>query len=191
MRAEAGRVLARLPGQLTTRLLNGRQRESLDSAIDEYIAGVHEADDRGGAHMALGVLYESMGLMESEVTRALESRDYPGVCRALASLRGPVDAFFEKVMVMAEDPKVRDNRLNLIKSLVSLVEGGLSAFAGLIAGTLADRLGLTTALLWTVPFPWILCGLAFSIFYFTYPKDSKKLRDQMAARAVELGISQD
>jgi glycyl-tRNA synthetase beta subunit len=26
-------------------------------------------------------------------------------------------------MVMAEDPKVRDNRLNLIKSLVTLVEG--------------------------------------------------------------------
>jgi glycyl-tRNA synthetase beta chain len=60
------------------------------------------------------ILYESMGLMESEVTRALESRDYLGVCRALASLRGPVDAFFEKVMVMAEDANLRRNRLALL-----------------------------------------------------------------------------
>ena len=52
--------------------------------------------------------------MESQVTQALESRDYPGVCRALASLRGPVDAFFEKVMVMAEDANLRRNRLALL-----------------------------------------------------------------------------
>jgi len=60
------------------------------------------------------VLFESMELMELEVTRALESRDYPGVCRALAGLRGPVDAFFEKVMVMAEDADLRRNRLALL-----------------------------------------------------------------------------
>ncbi|MDP2046510.1 MAG: glycine--tRNA ligase subunit beta, partial [Deltaproteobacteria bacterium] len=60
------------------------------------------------------ILYESMELMELEVARALESRDYPGVCRALASLRGPVDAFFEKVMVMAEDANLRRNRLALL-----------------------------------------------------------------------------
>jgi len=60
------------------------------------------------------ILFESMELMELEVTRALESRDYPGVCRALAGLRGPVDAFFEKVMVMAEDASLRRNRLALL-----------------------------------------------------------------------------
>jgi glycyl-tRNA synthetase beta chain len=60
------------------------------------------------------ILFESMELMELEVARALESRDYPGVCRALASLRGPVDAFFEKVMVMAEDANLRRNRLALL-----------------------------------------------------------------------------
>ena len=49
------------------------------------------------------ILYQSAKLMETQVTEALERRDYPGVCRALAGLRGPVDAFFEKVLVMAED----------------------------------------------------------------------------------------
>jgi glycyl-tRNA synthetase beta chain len=35
----------------------------------------------------------------------------------LAALRGPVDAFFEAVMVMAEDPGLRANRLALLASL--------------------------------------------------------------------------
>lgn len=60
------------------------------------------------------ILFQSAQLMESQVTQALESRDYPGVCRALASLRGPVDAYFEKVMVMAEDANLRRNRLALL-----------------------------------------------------------------------------
>jgi glycyl-tRNA synthetase beta chain len=65
-------------------------------------------------HPEENILFESTELMELEVTRALESRDYPGVCRALANLRGPVDAFFEKVLVMAEDDRLRRNRLALL-----------------------------------------------------------------------------
>jgi glycyl-tRNA synthetase beta chain len=60
------------------------------------------------------LLYESTELMELEVTGALEQRDYPGVCRALARLKGPVDAFFDKVLVMAEDANLRRNRLALL-----------------------------------------------------------------------------
>jgi glycyl-tRNA synthetase beta chain len=60
------------------------------------------------------LLGEAAALMEMDVAAALEKRDYPGVCRALANIRGPVDAFFEQVLVMAEDPKVRRNRLALL-----------------------------------------------------------------------------
>jgi len=60
------------------------------------------------------LLFEAAALMEEEVGTALEKRDYPTVCRALAKLRGPVDVFFEKVMVMAEDEKLRRNRLALL-----------------------------------------------------------------------------
>lgn len=71
-------------------------------------------------------------------------------------------------------------------SVVNFVEGGLSSLASVIAGALAVKYGLTTAMLWTVPFPWILCGLAFSAFYFTYPKDAEKVRLKMAERRTEL-----
>lgn len=60
------------------------------------------------------MLFEAAALMEEEVGQALEKRDYPAACRALANLRGPVDAFFEKVLVMAEDEKLRRNRLALL-----------------------------------------------------------------------------
>ena len=71
-------------------------------------------------------------------------------------------------------------------SMVNLVEGGLSAFSSMIAGALAVKIGLTQALLWTIPFPWIICGIGFSLFYFTYPKDAAKVRSQMADRREEL-----
>jgi MFS family permease len=71
-------------------------------------------------------------------------------------------------------------------SIVAVVEGGLSAFAGLIAGSLAVKYGLTTALLWTVPFPWVICAVLFSAFYFTYPSDARKAREAIEARGREL-----
>ncbi len=68
-------------------------------------------------------------------------------------------------------------------SITTFIESGFAAVAGILAGSLADRVGLTKALLWTVPMPWILCAALFSLFYFTYPKDSEKLRTLMAQRA--------
>jgi glycyl-tRNA synthetase beta chain len=65
-------------------------------------------------HPEENLLFESMELMELEVAGALDQRDYPAVCRALANLRGPVDAFFAKVLVMAEDANLRRNRLALL-----------------------------------------------------------------------------
>ena len=45
----------------------------------------------------------------------LAQRDYVGTLKRLADLQGPVDNFFDRVMVMADDAAVRDNRLALLK----------------------------------------------------------------------------
>jgi glycyl-tRNA synthetase beta chain len=52
-----------------------------------------------------------------EVDRAFAGNDFSGTLKALASLRDDVDAFFNDVMVMAEDPALRDNRLALLHTL--------------------------------------------------------------------------
>ena len=46
--------------------------------------------------------------------------DYVGMLRRLAALRAPVDRYFDEVMVMAEDARLRANRLALLGSLRAL-----------------------------------------------------------------------
>ncbi len=53
----------------------------------------------------------------ADTDASLAARDYVAVLSRLALLRAPVDAFFDGVMVMAEDVAVRDNRLALLKAL--------------------------------------------------------------------------
>jgi len=63
---------------------------------------------------------------------ALASRDYAGSLRALAALRTPVDAFFDSVMVNADDPALRANRLALLGRLHAAMNrvADLSRLAG-------------------------------------------------------------
>ena len=51
------------------------------------------------------------------VQSQLAARDYTGALTALAALREPVDTFFNDVMVNAEDPALRANRLALLGAL--------------------------------------------------------------------------
>ena len=50
----------------------------------------------------------------------LESRDYAAALETLSGLRGSVDAFFDDVMVMADDDAIRNNRLALLGELRAL-----------------------------------------------------------------------
>ncbi len=51
------------------------------------------------------------------VAPLVESGDYTEALKRLAGLRAAVDAFFDKVLVMSDDPAVRDNRLALLQRL--------------------------------------------------------------------------
>lgn len=59
-------------------------------------------------------LAEAIEQLNREVTPLLERRDYTAALTRLAVLKGPVDAFFEHVMVMVDDCTVRSNRLALL-----------------------------------------------------------------------------
>jgi len=55
--------------------------------------------------------------LKPDLEGAFNSMDYTGALRALASLKAPVDAFFDKVMVMDKDPRVRANRIGFLGTL--------------------------------------------------------------------------
>lgn len=52
-----------------------------------------------------------------QTDRAFDNGDYDRGLGALASLRDPIDLFFEQVMVMDDDPALRKNRLTLLQSI--------------------------------------------------------------------------
>jgi glycyl-tRNA synthetase beta chain len=59
-------------------------------------------------------LVEALDAAEPRVAAALEEEDFERAMTALASLRGPVDAFFDKVTVNDADPAKRADRLDLL-----------------------------------------------------------------------------
>lgn len=65
-------------------------------------------------------LAETLERLRARVTAQFDQGDYKEGLKALAALREPVDRFFDSVMVMAEDPTLRANRLALLHQLQSL-----------------------------------------------------------------------
>ena len=65
-------------------------------------------------------LYQALVAEKLAAAPLIDSRNYVDLLKQLARLRGPVDAFFDGVMVMADDPAVRANRLALLAQLRAL-----------------------------------------------------------------------
>jgi glycyl-tRNA synthetase beta chain len=65
-------------------------------------------------------LYETLETLEPQVHPLLAKSDYTPALSQLAALRGPIDAFFESVMVNADDAALRLNRLRLLTRLRAL-----------------------------------------------------------------------
>ncbi len=65
-------------------------------------------------------LYQALQAISPVVTPLLQARDYTPALTELAALRAPIDAFFDGVMVMADDAQVKQNRLRLLAQLRAL-----------------------------------------------------------------------
>lgn len=69
------------------------------------------------AEPAEKALYEALEKALPAARAAVEKEDFAAAMKALSGLRAPVDAFFEKVLVNAEEPLLRRNRLLLLSRL--------------------------------------------------------------------------
>ena len=65
-------------------------------------------------------LCEGLNRIKKETEKFLKEKEYQRALEKLVSLRKPVDDFFDKVMVMVEDKKLRNNRLALLNRIVDL-----------------------------------------------------------------------
>lgn len=67
-------------------------------------------------------LFEAYGHIVQKVVAAKAKQDYLALFASLVPLQLPIDDFFAAVMVMAEDEKVRNNRLALLKAVAGLLK---------------------------------------------------------------------
>ena len=87
------------------------------SQAGDPAASLEESGLKDPAELAL---WQGYLRVRPDVEAARQSHDYGAALRSLASLRGAVDAFFKEVMVMAEDPALRANRLSLLSCVSQL-----------------------------------------------------------------------
>ena len=99
------------------------------TGANKRIANILRKAGGAGAAAVNGALLElaeertlaaELAAVTPPVEALLAERDYSGALRSLARLRPAVDAFFDKVMVMADDPAVRANRLQLLAGVQRL-----------------------------------------------------------------------
>ena len=67
-------------------------------------------------------LYAAYQEVKSQVGLKMAQGDLEGALRVIATLRAPVDKFFDDVMVMTDDEALRDNRLALLKAIAGLFD---------------------------------------------------------------------
>jgi glycyl-tRNA synthetase beta chain len=80
------------------------------------------------AQAAEGDLFSACQRISTQVTRLLDQGDLDKALATIATLQGPVDAFFDDVMVMADDEAIRRNRLALLAS-ISAIFGQIADFS--------------------------------------------------------------
>lgn len=65
-------------------------------------------------------LWEALRQVDASVRGKVAARDYEAALKEMVRLKEPLDRFFDKVMVMVEDPAVKNNRLALLSQLKRL-----------------------------------------------------------------------
>jgi glycyl-tRNA synthetase beta chain len=116
-RMRAVKTFRNLPESASLAAANKRIRNILRKAGTE----IHENHDSSLlTEPAEQALAGAITKLEATVNPMFEQRDYTDALCRLAALQEPVDRFFDDVMVMAEDEKLRDNRLALLNALSGL-----------------------------------------------------------------------
>ncbi|KQP31826.1 glycine--tRNA ligase subunit beta [Methylobacterium sp. Leaf104] len=91
------------------RIEEKKDDRAYDAAPDAALAARGEPEERA--------LAEALAAARQTASAAVAAEDFAGAMQALSTLRAPVDAFFERVTVNAEDPALRQNRLALLNAL--------------------------------------------------------------------------
>ncbi len=88
-----------------------RKAEDVQAAVEADILAEQVEKD----------LYKAYEVAASKVEKEVAAQDYAGAIATLSQLAAPIDAFFDGVMVMDKDEKIKNNRLGLLKLVDNLI----------------------------------------------------------------------
>lgn len=88
-----------------------RKAEDVQAAVEADILAEQVEKD----------LYKAYEVAASKVETEIATQDYAGAIATLSQLAAPIDAFFDGVMVMDKDEKIKNNRLGLLKLVDNLI----------------------------------------------------------------------
>ncbi len=112
----AVQAFSELPEAASLNAANKRVANILKKAAEsgETIGAVSSAIAQEPAEQAL---HAALASIAPQADALFAKGDFSGYLKSFAALKAPVDEFFDKVMVMAEDKAVRNNRLALLRDL--------------------------------------------------------------------------
>ncbi len=113
-RLAAVRAFAALPEAASLAAANKRVGNILKKVEGTVVVSVDAALLKEDAERAL---FNALNTVKPQADAAFERGDHSASLLALAALKAPVDAFFDQVMVNAEDAALRNNRLGLLATL--------------------------------------------------------------------------
>ena len=115
-RLEAVRAFEALPEAVSLSAANKRIVNILRKAEGEASGAVDRSMLADGAERALHAAFDKL---RPTVEDRVADGDFAAALQALASTKPTVDRFFDDVMVMADDPKIRGNRLALLREVAA------------------------------------------------------------------------
>lgn len=116
-RVQAVAAFSKLPEAAALAAANKRVSNLLGKLETPVSTGINNALLAEPAEITLA---EQLAVKAIDVAPLYAKGDYPAALNNLAGLRVAVDAFFDQVLVMADDPAIKTNRLALLASLQAL-----------------------------------------------------------------------
>ena len=122
-------AIALIPKQLeAVRTFSALPEAASLAAANKRIANIlRQAESKGESFSGADVsalkepaeisLFEALQAASRSAKPLFDSGDFAGYLKAFASLKSPVDSFFDAVMVMTDDKKLRENRLALLTDM--------------------------------------------------------------------------
>jgi glycyl-tRNA synthetase beta chain len=105
-------------------LLQGFRRANNILTAEEKKDGVSyelDPDPKFADHASETALFDALNIATPEITKAVEGEDFGAAMTQMASLRAPIDAFFEAVQINTDNQIIRRNRLCLLHQIRSTV----------------------------------------------------------------------